>query len=629
MCGLGVILRVTPPGDRADPIPEPWIDELDRAVAWRGPDGNGRFLDSAVRPDGSTVQVAMVHRRLSIIDHAGGAQPMLSNAGDNLVAVAFNGCIYNHHTLRDELTRAGATFISDHADTEVLLHACRQQLSGKDPSAGAPRTSSRAEAMMAAAIWDRRRAALFLITDRFAEKPLFTWTAPALGLAACASTADAIRRLRRLVEGRDCRPDPSQLADWMAMGFSMSPPDPSVTQARTPLAELRPDAAPAQAPVTPAVPRREHPLTLDELDTLLDLAVARRLDADVPLGCFLSGGIDSSLIAHYARHHFARLTTLCVRMPDPRYDESPHAARVAAHLGTDHLTLDVQPTAADDLQHLIRLIGLPLADSSLLPAYWLCRAARTHVKAALSGDAGDELFCGYDRYRAARWLPWLRPVAWAVPVQQRIERDPTTLGARAARLIRAARGLGYTDLLAVFPSELRRRIFRAPAIQCNLPRFSGREQARRFDLDHYLPADLLRKLDTASMAAGIEVRCPFLDHNLVDAALDTPISTLMRGNRPKAMLRELAARHLPPEIVTRPKQGFAIPISEWFRTGFGGLRALLMDTLSSQQPFGLAADVLGISIPAVREMVAEHMESRRDHGQRLYALLVLSIWARE
>lgn len=367
----------------------------------------------------------------------------------------------------------------------------------------------------------------------------------------------------------------------------------------------------------------------DHLGALLSASVAERLEADVPLGCFLSGGIDSSLVAHYAKQHLGRLTTLCVRMPDPRYDESVHAERVAKHLGTDHITLDVEPAAAEDLQLLIGNLGLPLGDSSLLPTYWLCKAARKHVKVALSGDGGDELFCGYERYRAARWLPWLRPIAWAIPLSKYDERDPTSKDAKIARLIRAARGKGYTDLLAIFPSELRRKIFKARGRECEKSRFLGRGQARRFDLRHYLPGDLLRKVDTASMTAGVEVRCPFLDNQVVDAALATPIRTLMRGNSPKALLRELAARHLPPEIAARPKQGFAIPVGEWFRTDFGGLKTLLMDTLASSEPFGFAGEALGINMPGVRSMVDEHMAGGRDHGQRLHALLVLAIWSRQ
>jgi asparagine synthase (glutamine-hydrolysing) len=687
MCGIAGILRVTPPGSEggkagASPwedvegIPESWLDMLDAAIAHRGPDGAGRFRDSAVRADGAKVEVALVHRRLSIIDIEGGAQPMVSERGkplvggagqvghEGLVAVVFNGCIYNHRELRAELEKAGRVFVTDHSDTEVLIHGWREW--AREPTKAnngyGESPNEYLEGMFAAAIWDRERGRLALIRDEFGEKPLYQRFLDKHGSFAFASVAGVLSELPAE------EPETIErfaMVDWAAMGWH----ERTVPQRSVWLIDENADGwgldedlsswfrggVPATQPVwltmllcgiglVPflvlgtlwrllGLPLRGTRLSrsrgwCDELEGLLSKSVSDRLDADVPVGCFLSGGIDSSLIAHYAKRSRPEITTLCMRMPDPRYDESRHAELVARHLGTRHFTLDVQPSAAEDVIRLIGQLGLPFGDSSLLPTYWLCKAAKEHVKVALSGDGGDELFMGYQRHAAARWLLALRAVAWAWPTSGYDERDPTSRDAKMARMIRAARGRGYTDLVAIFPSEIRRRVFRSPGASCDVPRFFLRYAARWFDNQDYLPGDLLRKTDTASMAAGLEVRCPFLDSKVEWHAGTTFIGALMLGNKPKALLRELAARHLPAEIVNRPKQGFAIPIGEWFRTDFGGLRALLMDVLGSREPFGVAGDVLGVDMSAVRGMVDEHMSGKRDHGQRLYALMVLGVWAR-
>ncbi|MFM9958055.1 MAG: asparagine synthase (glutamine-hydrolyzing) [Phycisphaerales bacterium] len=679
MCGIAGVLRVTPAGGEHQPIPESWLDALDAAIAHRGPDGCGRFRDSVVRADGARVEVALVHRRLSIIDHAGGAQPMVSERGkaiagggakhEGLVAVVFNGCIYNHRELRAELEKAGRVFVTDHSDTEVLIHGWREWAREPDDQSTDFLGLSgvhRANGMFAAAIWDRDRAVLIALRDSHGEKPLWTRLLDQHGSFAFSSGAASLAALPMTPPAAI---DRRGLVDWCSLGvhdhrtpwrevwqiepsshtWSLEPgaPDDRTWWRREGMPWILVAVLPAllllavlAVIVTPiglaawlrSAAKHQRQLrsgaVLSALDSHLRAAVESRLEADVPLGCFLSGGIDSSLIAHYAKRARPDITTLCMRMPDARYDESAHAAAVARHLGTKHVTLDVRPSAAADVVHLIEQLGLPFADSSLLPAYWLCKAAREHVKVALSGDGGDERFMGYQRHAAAKWLPMLRLVAWAWPTSRYDERDPTSREAKMARLVRAARGKGYTDLVAIFPSDLRRKVFRARGIECERARFMGRGQARRFDLEHYLPGDLLRKTDTASMSVGLEVRCPFLDRDVAGFAGKTPIRVLMRGNRPKALLRELAARYLPREIVERPKQGFAIPISEWFRSDFGGLRTLLIDVLSSREPFGVAGEVLQVDMRAVREMVDEHMENRRDHGQRLYALMVLGVWAR-
>jgi asparagine synthase (glutamine-hydrolysing) len=377
----------------------------------------------------------------------------------------------------------------------------------------------------------------------------------------------------------------------------------------------------------------------DNLEGLIDGAVARRLEADVPLGCFLSGGVDSSLVARFAKQHKPNLLTFCVRMPDRRFDESRHAEDVASHLGTTHLTLDPAINPADDLVKLIRLLGQPFGDSSILPTYWVSKAAREHVKVALSGDGGDELFLGYERYLAApllarhwRWLRYL-------PVSALYRAHPKSRWNKLARLVDMARDfpeIGVAAMVSVFTQRQIRSLTNA-ASPPSLPHGRGSSERgaeaiaalRQFDIEHYLPGDLLRKVDTASMACGLEVRCPFLDRDLARAALSMPIDHLMPRGQRKGLLRQIARKYLPREIVDRPKMGFAIPIGEWFRDDNlphpgSGMRTLLLDHLNSAEPFG----PIQLNKKAVQRFIDEHMSGKRDHGQRLFTLLTLSIWAR-
>ncbi len=365
------------------------------------------------------------------------------------------------------------------------------------------------------------------------------------------------------------------------------------------------------------------------------------LNADVPVGVFLSGGIDSSLITHYARKH-ADVAAFCVRMPDPRYDESRHASAVAKRLGVPLTLLDAGASPAEDLPRLIHELGLPFGDSSLLPTHWLCRAARQHVKVALGGDGGDELFAGYDRHAIAPWLRRLSPLLRVLPEMILPARDPKALSTKARRLIEAAKGDGYTDLSAIFPTALYQRLVPGrTGLNC-VPGPIGdldKTDPPRLDFEVYLPGDLMRKVDTASMSVALEVRSPMLANRLVASALSEQLSSLMPHGQRKGLLKQVARKYLPPDIVDRPKQGFAIPIGDWFRSDFGSLRQLLRDHLLAPEPFG--PDALGINaminMNYVRQMLKEHDDAGtrslwpwkgRDHSQRLYMLLVLSIWAK-
>ncbi|CAG1003878.1 asparagine synthase (glutamine-hydrolysing) [Phycisphaerales bacterium] len=695
MCGIAGILRIYPPGITPPPlfdsIPEAWLDTLDQSIKHRGPDGQGRFRDRVTRADGCTADVALVHRRLSILDHAGGAQPMLSpppsslppggRAGEgsaerqsppfvfqgkphdpvhyrpiapdpNLLAVVFNGCIYNHRELRKELESAGHAFHTNHSDTEVLLHGWRAWGEG---------LCDRLNGMFAFMLWDRQFGTMLRARDSFGEKPLYTFHVATqdgwinLFLSMPPESTGIAAQI-----GPGVIPVPAACGtiDWLRFGATPSSPVPgarTVEPARYEVSVFSPKPIPHKATAgqlaqcclprvcahgalslngLPSLPRQEKSLSVAELDRLLRQSVLARLDADVPVGVFLSGGVDSSLIAYYACEAHRDIRTFTVRMPDAAYDESHHAAAAAQAVGSDHVTLECSVDPAADLVRLIHTLGLPFGDSSLLPAFWVCRAARSQVTVALSGDGGDELFLGYDRYFA--------PLAFGLrgvnvgPLVSFLDRGaaPKSFRSRLSRLIDALANLGYFDLISIFPDTMLRQLVVDPqavsessrALRPHRP-FSI-AMAQSLDLFNYLPDDLLRKTDTASMAVALEVRCPFLDPAVVTAALSAEIHHIAPHNKRKGLLRQLARKYLPASIVDRPKMGFAIPIGDWFRSDYGGLKQLLLDHLNSADPF--PADLLGLELNRafITQMVNEHMAMKRDHSQRLYMLLVLAIWCR-
>ena len=620
MCGIGAILRA----DGGD-IPETWLDAIDARIAHRGPDGHGRFRDRVELdgPDGPrVVEVALTHRRLSILDHDGGAQPMVSQRGrtrdEGLLAVVFNGCIYNHRRLRFELEERGHRFTSDHSDTEVLLHGHREW---------GDQLRAHIEGMYAYALWDRDAASLTVARDWFGEKPLYHRLEPNDGdvrMLVAASDAAAVAA----IPGAEPIDTAARLA-WAThyLRFGRANRGRTITAAGA-AAFVVDNVEPSLPDELVAATGGDRIVTADEIERLLDQAVARRLEADVPLGCFLSGGVDSSLIACLALRHVRELQTFSVRMPDPRYDESGHAADVAAHLGTNHRTLEVAMHPAEDLVKLIETLGQPFGDSSLLPTSWVSRAAREHVKVALSGDGGDELFVGYERYLAAGPLARHQALLKWLPSGLLQRAHPRSRLHKLGRLGAMARDyprLGVLATEAIFTESMVAELLgETPPRQDRTPGDTPLAALRRADLTGYLPDDLLCKVDTASMAVALEVRCPYLDRDLARRVLSAPLGALIPGRRRKALLRSIARKYLPAAVVDRPKMGFAVPIGQWFRADFGGLRALLLDHLHAAEPFG----PIHLERRPVRRILDEHMAGTHDHGQRLFALLTLSIWAR-
>lgn len=639
MCGIAGVIRIHEPGEAPHPleaIPEAWLDVLDEGIKHRGPDGQGRFRDRATRPDGTIVDVAFVHRRLSILDRAGGHQPMVHDGerlrpdltyqpGEEpklahelcpdkpLVAVVFNGCVYNQHELRTELMQQGARFETDHSDTEVLVHGWRRW---------GLLTQDRVDGMYAILAWERASGQLAAARDLSGEKPLFRVREPRQRIVIHGSAASAVDRWTARHD-----PDITEpirfLYAWVPFGFHYLSAT-TTSQSFQGVWRLHGDG-PSKGADTPGSGRPDdernrrwnrpvrgglgyaltHHLAAQEL---LERSVSERLEADVPLGVFLSGGIDSGLLAAIAKKQIEDLRTFTLRMPDPAIDESEAAAETARTLGTYHTTLDCEPDPAEDLVRLVHQLGLPLSDSSLLPTYWLCQAVREHVRVALSGDGGDELFGGYRRHQIAPVLKRHRKILRYLPTRVIDQRTPGGKGTYMARLVKAARHNGYDELIALFQTPDLRRLLGADAVlNLHQPGSIGGKDPLTRDFAYYLPDDLLRKTDTASMAVALEVRAPFLARELVEVALRTPLDVLMPNNQRKGLLKQVARTYLPDHIVDRPKQGFAIPIGQWFRDDYGGLRQLLYDHLESADPFpGLAGAGVDINMGFVRQMLREH-----------------------
>ncbi len=684
MCGIAGVIKIQNPKDGPPPppleaIPEQWLDILDESIKHRGPDGQGRFRDRAVREDGTVVDVALVHRRLSIIDHEGGHQPMVHDGeclrpdltyqpgeppiiasevepDKPLVAVVFNGCIYNHRELRQELERQGYVFETDHSDTEVLVHGWQ---------AWENSIHERLTSMHALAFWDRLGVELVISRDRFGEKPLYAMDAEST--RAVSSTPSGLMKLRAADNGVPPL-EPCDIVEWIAFGQHVCTTPQTGTDQCSPGAWRSLCSSSCDTPYIHlrSPEHRSFRLTdsellsrskvIDRIDLAIEQAVAQRLEADVPIACFLSGGIDSSLVARAAQKCLVdrgeTLQTLCVRMPDPRFDESSSAREAASIIGSEHHEIEVSTAPASELIDLIETLGLPFGDSSLLPTHWVSRAASELGRVAIGGDGGDELFLGYERQSAAGDLvplAFLSKLTLGLAPEMLPRSDARGSWDKAARMLTASLKRSYGSLLAIYQHPDLRRLVGPSSGHCHWDdRVNDAKSAMRYDLDHYLPGDLLRKVDTASMACPVEVRSPLLDAELHDISQSLPLRFLrdqragvlsLRSHADrKGLLKAVARRHFPKSFVDRPKQGFAIPIGEWFRTDYGGMRQLLYDHLHSADPFpGLAEAGVELNMKFVEQMLKEHDAAGeksinpwhgRDHSQRLYMLLVLSIWAK-
>jgi asparagine synthase (glutamine-hydrolysing) len=655
-----------------EPLSAETVARMTEAVAHRGPDDEGTYFspDPGKRPGRcerpGRSGVALGHRRLSIIDLAGGHQP-LSNE-DGTVWIVFNGEIYNFAELRGQLESRGHTFRT-HCDTETIVHLYEEHGTG---------CLEHLRGMFAFAIWDDRRKSLFLARDRLGQKPLVY--REDRGRLLFASELKALLQVpgvprtlnRRAVDSfltyqyvpyPECILDgfrklpPAHFAVYengtLTLARYWSPPfgiedDEEMRSVRDEEFSTHPSsphpliplsAASATQPQTPEQWRTALRETLTE-------AVRLRLRSDVPLGAFLSGGIDSTIITGLMQQLSATpVHTFSIGFPVKEFDESAFAKETAAFLGTDHHEFRVEPRALDILPKLIHHFDEPFADSSAIPTMYLAQMTRREVTVALSGDGGDELFAGYDRYRAVQLatrfdrLPGPLRSLLASPMWQKIPASVEQKSFRR-RLKRFLAALGepperrYLTWVAIFDAARRTQLYTEEFreslhghdptdfllqayAECPDRDFTTRTTCA--DVLTYLPCDILTKVDIASMTYGLECRSPFLDHRVAELAAAMPLELKLRGKQGKRILRETFADLIPSSIARRPKMGFGVPLDHWFRNE---LRPLLHDTLLSERSLSR-----GYFRPeTVRQLIDEHVTGRWDHSYRLWALLVLELW---
>ena len=595
-------------------------------IAHRGPDGQDVWIER---------DAGLGHRRLAIIDLSeGGRQPMAS--ADGRLRITFNGEIYNYRELRAELQKRGRSFRSQ-SDTEVILAAYDEY---------GPDCLSRLNGMFAFAIWDRAARRLFLARDRVGKKPLY-YRQDADGIAFASEPKAFLAE-----PGFTSRPDPAAI-DWY-LSYQYVPAPLSALSGVSRLeaghymlvSEAGVDTQRYWRLRYGRKQQLSEEAAVEELRHRLDAAVRRRLVSDVPLGAFLSGGIDSgTIVALMARATGERVKTFSIGFEEDAYNELPFARMVAERYGTEHHEFTVRPDAMALLPKIAWHYNEPYADSSAIPTFYLSELTRRHVTVALNGDGGDEDFAGYDRYLALR-------------LASRYERVPAVLrkGLHAAvRLLpragsrsflgRARRfvdvmGLPaprrYTHWVMHFTDDMKASLCTADFRAAVGPRNADDLLLRRFresdaadlidatldvDVQTYLPDDLLVKVDIASMAYGLEARSPFLDYEVMEFAASLPSSYKLRGRVKKYLLRKAVADLLPPEIMSRPKMGFGVPIEQWFRTD---LRDFTRDLLLS--PRAIERGYFNRS--AIARLIDEHVRGERSWHYQLWNLVMLEMWHR-
>ena len=619
MCGIaGVVARDDEVVDVAD------IHRMCQAIVHRGPDDEGIYAQGAV---------GLGMRRLSIIDLSGGRQP-ISNE-DSSVWVVFNGEIYNFPELRAELESRGHRF-STHTDTEVIVHLYEEM--GAD-------CVKKLRGMFAIALYDLKRRSLLLARDRLGKKPLHY--ALQQGRLWFASEIKALLA----VAPELAEIDPQGVLQFFYFGYIPDPKTAFATIQKLPpghLLEFRSGQVQVRSfwdlPAYGTHDPKSEEECLEELEQRLDEAVRIRLISDVPLGALLSGGVDSSVVvALMARNSSRPVKTFSVAFPHQDFNEAKYARAVAEHFATDHHEFEVEPDIETTLSYLTGMMEEPFGDSSIVPTYHVCRLARQYVTVALSGDGGDELFAGYDRYQVhlnrerfgqvpawtgrgfREWVyPWLpsatrgRRLAFHLSLNGR---DRFIDSVSYLPVLDRERGLLSPEFRSWVgggstPTQIYQHYFDQAPASDTLGRLLY------LDTKTYLPADILTKVDRMSMATSLEARCPILDHVFVEWAASLASRWKMRGGVRKYILRKLAQRlGIPARVLDRPKQGFAMPLSHWWR---GELKRDLLGILLEPQTIQR-----GYFDPqAVRSLVKEHLSGRRNRPTDIWLLLVFELWHR-
>jgi asparagine synthase (glutamine-hydrolysing) len=651
MCGIAGLLR---PGGGDQSALAGYAARMADALRHRGPDASGIWTNAASG-------VAFGHRRLSILDLSeAGAQPMRSECGR--FTVTFNGEIYNHLDIRSELEAGGAgPNWRGHSDTETLLYAVRQW--------GVAAALQRFIGMFAFALWDERERKLMLCRDRFGEKPLFYgW---------CGRDLVFGSELKALATHPEWSPSLDRSALTAFMRYSYVPAPSTIWQniKKLPSASAVTFAADATAGSMPApkaywslrnqVVAAQNARIVDEaeatqeLHRLLSIAIKRQCLSDVPLGAFLSGGIDSSTIVALMQTQTSQpVRTFTVGFSDVAFDEADDARKVATHLGTSHTELHVDAkTAIDVIPTLPRMYDEPFADSSQIPTHLVAALARQHVTVALSGDAGDELFGGYNRHvwggqlnaRFGRMPAPLKRLLSALlsavspepagtiarlaePLLPSL-RNVRRVGDQAAKLARIIGSNSFDEmyqLLCSIESDPSQTVLQGEESANWSTDEMGKVKFRLDPLDRmtladslsYLTDDILQKVDRAAMSVSLETRVPFLDKDVVEFAAKVPPGMKVRAGRGKWLVRQVLYKHVPAALIDRPKTGFSIPLDDWLR---GSLKSWAGDLLS---PDRLRRQGL-FNVKRVEEMLVEHMSGRRNHGYWLWNVLMAEAWHSE
>lgn len=606
------------------------------AIAHRGPDDQGIYAS----PAGPGPGALLGHRRLSIIDLGGGHQP-LSNE-DGSIWIAFNGEVYNYKELQPGLEKQGHTFRTS-SDTETIVHLyehygtdCVKHLRG----------------MFAFAIWDQNKRQLFLARDRLGKKPLvYRHESDRLLFASELKALLQVPGIPRELDRRAVDdyltyqyvPHPQSILK----GFSKLPPAHWALFLDGKL-QVERYWQPAYSPTPQPVEFASIEDARRQLRETLTTAVQLRMRSDVPLGAFLSGGVDSTIIAGLMQSLSSRpVKTFSIGFRVAAFDERTYAREAAQHIGSEHHEQVVEPSALKILPKLIWHYDEPFADSSAIPTMYLSEMTRREVTVSLSGDGGDELFAGYQRYQAVKlgaWadrLPGFLRGLLAAPLWQRLPAS-VRQNSKRRRFKRLLSALAleprrrYLKWVSIFDDERRAELYSSD-FRDSLQGHDSAEflfqaytecpdrdfvtQTTCADVLTYLPCDILTKVDIASMAFGLEARAPFLDHEVVDLAARLPIEWKLHGRHGKQILVDTFADLLPKRIKTRKKMGFGVPLDHWFR---GELRPLLEDVLLSTTSLNR-----GIFRPEqVRRLVDEHVRGLWDHSYRLWSLLVLELWQR-
>lgn len=610
-------------------VPESVFDTMTDAMSHRGPDGRG--IHRQVR--NSYHGVTLGHRRLSIIDVEGGAQPQHNETKD--VWIVFNGEIYNYVELYEDLVRKGHRF-ETRSDTEVIVHLYEEY--GED-------CLGHLRGMFAFAIWDERKRRLFFARDRLGQKP-FIYHKSDYGFYFGSEIKVLLelpffsKRLR-----------PEAITEYLLYGYVPHPNTAFVGLEKLPpgyygliennQVRLAKYWTPNLSP-DPSLNLRE---CQEMIRHRLQDSVRTQLRSDVPLGCFLSGGIDSTVITGAVQEQLnTPLNTFTIGFGVQEYDESKYAQAAADYLHTNHRCLQVEPDSMDILDRLVWLFDEPFADSSAIPTYFLSRETRKHVKVALTGDGGDEAFAGYGRHRTVESLShfdnlpkWIRNALTGSWINALPRKTHTSkLGKLKNRLtvLRNPFNDRYLEWVSPFTRSHVQSLIHDGPLQAStpkasaflsdliesLPQMSDGLKAMRADMFSYLPGDLLAKVDIVSMAHGLECRSPFLDHLLIEDALKIPFQHLVHGTNVKPMLSETFKAWIPQELRSRPKMGFRIPLSYWMRGNESKGIQQLADPNSFCSQF--------LSHKTISEMIAHNHSGKWDFGDRLWALLFLERWGR-